>query len=255
EVKHLQYMVFTFSIFFTLLGNAYYLFTTQKGKIMKAGGSITHIGFGLMLLGILLSGYKKEVISLDTTGITRNWDFGKETFEENYKESRENVLIFRNTTVPMGPYMVTYLGDSVAQTDPPLTFFKVRYERRHPETNELQERFILYPEAYVNPKGQQGLSANPDAKHYWTHDVFTYITSMSDPEAKTDTSSYRPFTVKNGDSIFLASGYIVFEGLNNKVNNPAYAQMPGDVAAEAKISAYDVNGKIGESKPVYYIRG
>jgi cytochrome c-type biogenesis protein CcmF len=255
KIEHMQYMTFTFAIFFTITGNLYYLFTVQKVKLLKAGGSITHIGFGLMLLGILLSGYKKEVISLDRTGTTKNWDFGKETFEENLKESRENVLIFRNTSVPMGKYMVTYLGDSTVNNDPPLTFFKVKYERRDPETNELKEQFFLYPEAFINPKGQEGLSANPDAKSYWTHDVFTYITSMSDPKSQSDTSTFRPFTVKKGDSIFLANGFLVYEGLNKDISNKNYKAQQGEIAVEGNLTAYNMDGKLGTAAPVYIIKG
>jgi cytochrome c-type biogenesis protein CcmF len=255
KIEHKQYMVFTFSIFFTLIGNLYYLITVQKIKLLKAGGSITHIGFGLMLLGILLSGYKKQVISLDRTNAMQNWDFGKKTFEDNVKESRENVLIFRNTSVPMGKYMVTYLGDSVVNNDPPLTYYKVRYDRIDPDNGKIAETFYLHPEAYVNPKGQEGISANPDAKGYWTHDVFTYITSLSSPDGKSDTSSFRPFKVKNGDSIFLSNGYLIFEGLNNDVQNKNYKKESGDIAVEARLTAYGVAGKLGTSSPVYIIRG
>jgi cytochrome c-type biogenesis protein CcmF len=255
KIEHKQYMVFTFSIFFTLIGNLYYLITAQKMKLLKAGGSITHIGFGLMLLGILLSGYKKQVISLDRTNAMQNWDFGKKTFEDNVKESRENVLIFRNTSVPMGKYMVTYLGDSVVNNDPPLTYYKVRYDRIDPDNGKIVETFYLHPEAYVNPKGQEGISANPDAKGYWTHDVFTYITSLSSPDGKSDTSSFRPFKVKNGDSIFLSNGYLIFEGLSNDVQNKNYKKESGDIAVEARLTAYGVAGKLGTSSPVYIIRG
>lgn len=255
KIAHVQYMVFTFSIFFTLIGNLYYLITSQKMKLMKAGGSVTHIGFGMMLLGILLSGYNKRVISLDRTSAMQNWDFGKKTFEENVRESRENVLIFRNTSVPMGEYMVTYLGDSLVKNDPPITYFKVRYDRMDRNTGKIVETFFLHPEAYVNPKGQDGISANPDAKGYWTHDVFTYITSLSKPGTAADTSAYRPFKVKNGDSIFLANGYLVFEGLSNNVQNRNYRKQDKDIAVEARLTAYGVAGKLGTSSPVYIIRG
>lgn len=255
KIEHKQYMVFTFSIFFTLIGNLYYLITVQKIKLLKAGGSITHIGFGFMLLGILLSGYKKQVISLDRTNAMQNWDFGKKTYEDNVKESRENVLIFRNTSVPMGKYMVTYLGDSVVNNDPPLTYYKVRYDRIDPDNGKIAETFYLHPEAYVNPKGQEGISANPDAKGYWTHDVFTYITSLSSPDGKSDTSSFRPFKVKNGDSIFLSNGYLIFEGLSNDIQNKNYKKESGDIAVEGRLTAYGVAGKLGTSSPVYIIRG
>lgn len=252
KIEHLQYMFFTFAIFFTIIANIFYAINVQKGSIKKAGGAITHFGFGVMLLGVLLSGYKKEIISLDRTGQVH--DFGKETFAENAKESHENVLIFRNTSIPMGPYLVTYLGDSVVENDPPVTYFKVKYERRDPETNELKESFVLYPDAFVNAKGQEGLSANPDAKHYLTHDVFTYVTSISDPNSKSDTSSFKTHTIKEGDSIFLANGYLRFEGLSRNVTNKGYQSHEGDVAAQAQLTAYNIDGKMGELQPAYVIR-
>jgi len=205
-----------------------------------------------MLLGILLSGYNKHVISLDRTG--RVMDFGHETFEENVKESRENVLIFRNTTIPIGPYQVTYLGDSVVSNDPPLTYFKLRYDKRDPETNELLETFKMYPNSFVNPKGERGLSSNPDNRSYWTHDVFTYITSISDPEG-TDTSEYRPVKVKAGDSIFVASGYLVFERLNTEITNEAYVKEEGDIPVEAIMKAYDLDEELGVAKPMFILNG
>lgn len=252
EIYPIQLVLFTFSIFFTLVANAYYLITSQKGKILKAGSTVTHIGFGLMLLGILLSGYKKHVISLDRTG--RVMDFGYETFEENVKESRENVLIFRNTSVPMGPYQITYLGDSLVQNDPPLTFFKLRYDKRHPETNELEESFIMYPNSFVNPKGERGLNSNPDNRSYWTHDVFTYITSISDPETK-DTSEYQPVKVSAGDSVFVANGYLVYENLSPDITNSAYEPLEGDVVIQANIKGYDIDGELAETNPVFIING
>lgn len=252
EIHPPQLIVFTFSIFFTLVCNVFYLVATQKGKILKAGAAVTHIGFGLMLLGILLSGYNKHVISLDRTG--RVMDFGHETFEENVKESRENVLIFRNTTIPIGPYQVTYLGDSVVSNDPPLTYFKLRYDKRDPETNELLESFKMYPNSFVNPKGERGLSSNPDNRSYWTHDVFTYITSISDPEG-TDTSEYRPVKVKAGDSIFVANGYLVFERLNTEITNEAYVNEEGDIPVEAIMKAYDLDEELGVAKPMFILNG
>lgn len=252
KIYALQLVIFTFAVFFTLVGNLMYLIKMQKGKILKAGGSIAHVGFGMMLLGILFSGYKKDVISLDRSG--KVLDFGKKTFEENVKESRQNVLLFRNTTIEMGGYLVTYLGDSIVQNDPPITYFKVRYEHRDPETNELKETFTLYPDAFVNPKGQEGLTSNPDAKHYWTNDVFTYITSMSDP-AKSDTSTYHNYSAKKKDTIQVANGFLVLDSLSTEITNKNYHAKPGDVALEAILNAYGGFGKLGTLKPVYIING
>lgn len=254
EIKHVQIWVFGFSIIFTLIANTWYIFVNQKSKLMKSGGAITHFGFGLMLLGILFSGYKKTVLSVDKT--SRVLDFGRETFEENFKESRENMLLFRNTPMNMGDYMVTYLGDSTVQNDPPITYFKIRYDRRDPETNDLKETFYLYPDAFVNPKGQEGLSSNPDSRHYLTRDVFTYVTAISDPgKPETDTSSFQPVTVEKGDSIFIANGYLVFENIYNEARNPNYQAEAGDLPVEAVLQVYTLDGPVDTLRPLYIING
>src|SRR5690606_22070375 len=170
-------------------------------------------------------------------------------------ESRENVLLFRNTPMNMGDYMVTYLGDSTVQNDPPITYFKIRYERRDPETNELKETFHLYPDAFVNPKGQEGLSSNPDSRHYLTKDLFTYLTVISDPGKETDTSSFQPVTVEKGDSIFIANGYMVFENIYNEARNPNYEMKAGDLPVEAVLQVYTLDGHAGTLRPLYIING
>lgn len=254
EVRPIQLMLFTFSGIFAVIANTYYLFVNQKGKLMKAGGSIAHIGFGFILIALLLSGYKQHVISIDSTGVTRNWDFGKGSFEKNFKESQENVLMFRNSGITMGDYVVTYLGDSVVQNDPPMTVFKVRYQKIHPKTGKVMEDFLLYPNAYVNPKGQKGLSSNPSTRHYLTYDVFSYISSISDPDKSSDTSSFREYQAAIGDTIFLASGYLVFEGVTNEITNPEYKAEKGTYAVQANLEAHSLIGKLGELHPIYLIK-
>lgn len=210
------------------------------------GPAISHLGFGMILLGILISSYNKEVISYNTLGITMN--LGKKTQQENIKESRENTILFLNIPVAMYPYFVTYKGDSTSTTDP-RTFYKIVFERYDSTSKKLEEKFTLYPDAFVNPKGQEGLIANPASKHYWNRDVFTYITSALDPSKVEDTTSYKKHTVKKGDSIFLANGYLVFEDFEDA----SYAQQSGELSVKAKLKAYDLKGEVGEMEPVYGI--
>ncbi len=246
DIQHIQIMLFGFSVIFAIIANVYYLVTAQKAKLKLAGGSITHFGFAVMLLGVLISGYNKRVISLDRTNTYI--DFQKETFEENLKESRENVLLFRNTNMPMGNYIVTYLGDSTVQSAPPLTYFKVKYDRRDSETNELKESFVLYPQAYKKEK-----SANPDARHYLTYDVFTYINSFSESETHPDSIKYKEHTLGKGDTVFLANGYLVFEKLQATTSNKNYVHSEGDIAVEAILHSYDLDGRTGSLHPVFVI--
>ena len=246
-----QYAILLFAAVYAMVANIHYAIAIKKVVLKKMGASIAHLGFGMMLLGILLSSFKKEVISFNTLGVTM--DFGKKSAEENVKESRENTLLFLNTPVVMGDYQVTYRGDSIADNDP-RTFFKVQYIRTDSATKQVKESFTLYPDAFINPKGQQGLIANPASKHYWDKDIFTYVTQVLNPSKKTDTATYKTFTVKKGDTTYVNNGYFIFTGFDTKVEDPRYSPQTGDIAVAAGLDVYDVKGKVRSLKPIYFIR-
>ena len=240
-----------FAATFGIAASLFYAFGVQRKSFIKKGAALTHFGFALMLLGILLSGYNKRIISLNTAGYTMN--FGKESTEDNIRESMENVLLFRNTPVAMDNYYATYLGDSTSPTDP-RTFYKVRYEKVN-DKGETTEVFHLYPDAFINPKGMEGLMANPDSRHYLTHDVFTYVTMVLDPEKKTDTASWKPSTVKAGDTIFYQDGYLIFNGFNRDIDLAKHNLRENDVAVGATLAAYNLKGIIDTVQPLFAIRG
>ena len=246
EISGIQYILMLFASVFAVVAMLYYAFAIQK-KLMKMGAAMSHLGFGLVMLGILISSYNKEVISYNTLGVTM--DFGKKTAAENARESQENVLLFRNTPVAMGDYQVRYTGDSTSVEDP-RTFYKVAYQRVDSATKEVKESFTLYPDAFINPKGQQGLIANPSSKHYLHKDVFTYVTQVLDPSKKTDTAAYKLYTVHKGDSIFLNDSYLVFDDFEDAT----IAEASGDVSVKARLVAYSLEGPIDTLRPEYAIR-
>ena len=243
-----QYILFLFAAVFGLVASLWYAIGTVR-NLRKSGAALTHFGFALMLLGILLSSYNKEVISINTLGVTM--DFGKKDARENARESQENVILFRNTPVAMGDYQATYLGDSTSTTDP-RTFYRVHYDRV--ENGKVAESFTLYPDAFINPKGQQGLIANPASKHYLHKDIFTYVTQAIDPSRVQDTAAYTTDTLRAGDTAFFNAGYFIFTGFDRAPKN-ADAQA-GDVAVGATLQAYTLSGPVGKSiTPVFVIRG
>lgn len=248
-----QYALLLFATCFAIIANLFYVIRIQKAKIKKTGAGIAHLGFAMTMLGILLSSFNKEVISINTLGVVLN--MGKPTQAENVRESRENVILFRNTPVVLGDYLVTYLGDSAVQgRKDQRSYYKVLYERRDSATNKVLESFVLYPDAFINPKGEQGLSANPAAKHYLHKDIFTYVTSVIDPAKRTDTTSYRNHVVKQGDTLFINNGYLLFKGFSTEINDPRYQRAAGDVAVTAKLDVYAMGGAPRTMQPIYYIR-
>ncbi len=186
---------------FGIVGNVHYWFTSLKGKLKSAGASIAHIGFGLVLLGILISSADKKVLSWNTTGINvLTVAPGEKTPVGN---PRENITLFEGIDTDMGQYMVSYVRDTFDTRE--TRFFELKFTNK-----KTKEQFFLYPDVLKNNKGMEGFSANPSSKHYWNKDIFVYVTSFQDHN-KEDTTSFKPERIKVGDSIFYSNGYIKLE--------------------------------------------
>ncbi len=192
--------------FYTVIANASYIWLGAKGKIREAGGSIAHVGFGLVLTGILLSSANKEIISNNINGIPAPLGEGE--------NPRENLTLVQGLPVTMGNYTLTYLKDS-AHPKKQLWYYKIQFKNQ-----KEKEEFVLTPNAFVNYKGNQGLMANPDARHYWDHDVFTYITSIPDPENQKDTAVFKTYLRTQGDTLFYSNGFMTIDSIQSRSDLP-----------------------------------
>ncbi len=235
---------------FGVVANISYIYTVLNGKMKNAGASVAHFGFGLMLLGIVISTSKQVAISHDTMGLIGNDYFPQGSAEA--KTPEENVYLPRNMAMDMGNFTVTYLGDSTSSGDPK-TYYKVQYLQKDDHGDTLQS-FRLYPDAFVNPRGQEGLIANPDSKRYWNHDIFTYVTSVFDPSKMKDTAEYKSYDIAKGDTVFFSTGYMILEDMVPKPKSPNYDPKPGDLAVGADFKVYSKHDKTYEAMPIYYLR-
>ena len=200
----LLYLLFLLCGVYAVVGNIYYIYKVVKGKWEFSGASVAHIGFGLLLVGVLVSSANKRAISINYT----RTDLG-ENFDE--KSQKEHVLLFKNVRTPMEGYIVTYLGDSLAAPD---NFFKIQFERLGKDSLPTGEKFFLFPNSQTNPK--MGLISNPDTRHYLTHDVFTYVSSIPDKEGNKN-RPYEHFhtdSIAMHDTLFTNNAKVILDGIS-----------------------------------------
>ncbi|MET0635061.1 MAG: cytochrome c biogenesis protein CcsA [Chitinophagaceae bacterium] len=224
---------------YAIIANAAYIFLGVKGKLGLSGGSVSHVGFGMVLLGILLSSSKKEIMSYNTSGIPKDF-FGKNSKEK----PGENLTLVKGIPMKMGKFDVTYLGDSAHPKK------QQWYYRIHFKSRTDNEEFTLRPNAFVNYKGNEGLMANPDSKHYPDHDIFTYVSALPNREKITDTATFSTNRIKVGDSIFYSQGVLVLESLTSRTNLPIEGFKPGDEGTVARIKAFSFNNSSYMAQPL-----
>lgn len=232
-----------FGAVYAVVANASFIWIGLKGKMKSAGASVAHIGFGLVLLGILISSSKKSVLSYNTTGMS--------PLKIGDKESPlENITLVKGLATDMGKYMVTYVKDTLNSKD------RKRYYEIKFKNKKSKEQFSLYPDIIENNKGAEGVTPNPDAKHYWNKDIFSYLTFLGDPEkikAK-DTTTFRDKEVRIGDTIFYSNGLMIINKVIVNPSNEKYHFTSTDTALVADITIISKEGNRFGAQPLLHVK-
>lgn len=119
KLENYFYLGLLFAGVFGIITNGIILVPFLRGKIKLAGASVAHIGFGVLLIGVLVSSANKQVISLNESGQAINPDF-------NNKENVENIYLERGKPNKMGDYIITYVKDSQNWVN---TYYQVNYKK------------------------------------------------------------------------------------------------------------------------------
>lgn len=202
-----------FATIYTVIANAAYIWVALNGKLKAAGSSIAHLGFGLMIAGMLISAGNKKIISEERY---KNFaiPMGIDPLTKQQDNPAENINLIKQVPNQMDNYSVTYLRDSLGH-EKGRRFYKLLFERKDPVTKNITEKFELNPDVYLMK--DNNMSSNPDTKNYLTHDVFTYISYALNPERNADTGSFKITEVAEGDKIYYSKGYMVLDKI---IKNP-----------------------------------
>lgn len=247
KMTRAHYILLMFSTIFAVAANAGYMLTVLKGKIKKAGASVAHIGFALVLLGALISTSKKEIIS---------HNIGTDLSSLGEKISNnENILLTKGDTLSMGNYQVTYTGKRFEGIN---VFFDVDYFSKSAD-GKLNKEFTLSPRVQTNP--QMGNVAEPDTRHFATFDVYTHVTyaDLADLKEQKEkpADEYEPakqHSLKKGDTIFASNAIVIMDSLSVKFDKSALQLKNNDIAVMANLRVIDINQKTYEAKPLFIIR-
>ena len=251
-------------------------------RVKLSGGAVAHLGIALMLLGILGSAGYSNIMSKNVSGLVYSKEFPEDL-------NRDNVLLWRNDSAPMGAYDVSYTGQyfdvpgvpgyvnkdllfrtadeykALARADikrADKLYYKAgdtveilpenTYYRVEYKDRKTGEAFTLYPRAQVNEE-MGGLLASPDIKKFLDHDIYSHISSVPDPSKEKDWSEVKESQLALGDTIYLNDYFAVFRGVEPAQQTAGLGLGKGDVAVQADMLVY------GEKKqyhvhPVFIVR-
>jgi len=238
-----------FSSLFAFIANLSYIQTVLKGSFKAAGAALAHAGFGLMIAGMLISAGNKQVIS-DNTKTGLMMPFEKDPKGRMTEDPLENLTLLMNVPTQMGQYNITYVSNS-GSVEKDRRFYKLHAVRKN-TSGKVIEDFELTPDAYKMK--DNSISSNPSIKHYLTHDVFTYLTSIPNNTNIKDTAQFKVHEMKIGDTVFFSKGYLVLNNVLKNPNDERFHFQPTDTAIVADMTIYSKDSTSYKSHPYLYIK-
>ncbi|MBK8967815.1 MAG: cytochrome c biogenesis protein CcsA [Lewinellaceae bacterium] len=249
-----QYFAMLFAAMFTVVSNLDYIIFFVKGNLKQAGSALSHIGLGILLLGILGTGLNKEWISSNA--------FAMDGLIEGMgnEEMNQNILLLKDAPMPMrGNFEATYLEDTIVRQT---RTFSVRFKKRDDQGNFTGEEFVLHPNVMYDRQFTKVVASNPSTKHYLTRDIFTHVSSLPKAELdqefarqQEDSLRFEPYEALVGDTIFAKKHYLVVDGYSKTPEHPEYKAQQGDLAFGLKLRAYSLDDTLGyPANPMLYIR-
>jgi cytochrome c-type biogenesis protein CcmF len=264
KVYDWKYIIIVLAGTFTIVANAVILAKILKKSTFKlAGGSLAHIGLGMMLIGIMFSSGYSDVMSINMSGLTYSNSYEDEV-------NKEHVLLWINKPTQMKDYTVIYRGRQKKVVGVPeyvpakflestgnvneaiaLEDYKEHFKKGDVVKIVLEEndyfkvdyyqnetlKFSLSPMSQFN-EGMGGLISSPDSKIFFDKDLYTYVYGMNDyedPEWKEDEN----YEVSPGEQFHIADYVTYFDGAEVLKEIEGYQLQEGDVAVKAKLRVLD----------------
>ncbi len=224
-------LLMTFVGLFALFGNAMVMWRVARGNLKMIGGSVGHVGFAIMILGIVASsGFSRPIVR---------------TIDPETGLVRDNFVLERDQTRRVGGYSVKYAGRSIN------TEGKPTYELAFVAPGGTA--FTANPVAYQGINGGQSIQ-HPDIIGFLNMDLFVAVTPSSffDSDNGTDGSV---IGILRGQSRNLSDGkyQVLFTEYDLDVT-AGHSADSTEVVVGAKIRVTEsATGIVRELTPVYQI--
>ena len=251
DAPSIAYKLMVFAGWFAIWTNIDYLLFFVNKDTKVAGSVVSHVGFGLMLLGIMASAGNKRIISQN--------QFLMEGLTEDEQLVRSTIRLYQDSPLGMEDYVVTFTGDSIDGLN---RQYFTEYQRVDPKGNVIEE-FQLAPNVLYDKGFEKIAITNPSTKHYWDRDIFTVIMGLPPEEQSVkvrqeteDSLKYRvlplevgqatsfrdtvPIPQRNSSVIYTYS--IGLNDFSRVPSHPEYVPEPGDIGLSARVDAQRTGG-------------
>lgn len=179
DVRQIIWMIYLFAAWFTVIGNGAMMIDLVRKNPGLIGGTLSHVGFGVLLIGILASSVYNEVL-LDQRMQQYNQRVAAgEVYDEQGFPIREMAETFMleldRPKLVADRYMVTYLGYELTDSPRPgQQQYTIRFEPVD-GGRTFYMRPDVYPMQTTSTRDNIEWSVDPHIRTGLTRDIYLYV--------------------------------------------------------------------------------
>jgi len=179
EVSNISYMIFIFAGWFAVFGNGAIIFYLLVRKPKLIGGALNHIGFGVLLLGIIASSvYTQPILDQRAADYNKRVATGTVFDEEGFPVTQPVEMFTLNIDQPKlvnDRWMVTYEGYNVSDTPRPgQQSYRVKFEPVNGGSPFYMDP-VVYPMLTTSSSTSVEWSVDPHVKSGLFNDIYFYV--------------------------------------------------------------------------------
>ena len=190
QLSSLYYIIFLFSALFALIGNAVILTRLAIKNLRLTGGSLSHVGFSILLVGLLASSaYENNLLDTRTLAYNQAILAGNVPGDDGLPLQETVDMLELNLNEPKivnGKYLFTYTGHELSsQARPGQHAYEIKVERVGEGGTDSGTAYSLFPEVYPLSTGSSiNWSVDVDVHAGLFSDVYMYVAGSSWVELK-----------------------------------------------------------------------
>ena len=212
-----QYVLLLYAAVFAFMVNLDYLILRIKGNLKAAGAAMGHLGFAMMIFGIIATGVNKTYISSNV--------FAQSGLLEGMEDEDllSNIVLIKGEPMFMRGYIATYQGDHF---DGITRSFDIDFVKIDADANPIAE-FTLSPNVQYDKRFSKIEAANPDIRRRPLEDIFTRISrlpaqqiDLESAQEIEDSLKFETYYMSLGDTTFTSKHFIVLDEIHHEILHP-----------------------------------
>ncbi len=240
HVTNPLHVLLLWSSWFSVFANGAYLMQHLQSKHGVEGSSLAHLGFGLLLAGIVVSQSKKTVITKNVSGQVN-------VFDQDDELNQNNIMLYENEPMVFGHYKATFRDDVEGKLRNGVIIDFEEYDDNFKKKRE----FTLMPK--YKEIQENTLTADPAIRRGLFEDFFTHL-SLINLGTDIDSTKFETLQFKEQDTIQYDRVLFILNDLQQGTSRALDKLQTDDVVVSARMELISNLGK-STAEPVYAIRG